>query len=278
VTDKAPASVAVNEPISAPSSTSTAPILPSFEATRRYAAFTPHQTEGKKVSTVFEYEILNIRVVQSIQEIPKEDLKRAIIPSAFWQPSKSSVNPEQLAPYLFHGDVDIEVGDVVGEQKLYAFLMSQNGDLKQANLQLVPEPRGPPSEKGRNIYIVGHVRSFTSPDTHDTSTSTIALLDLRGFTDRHLQGGIINLKNRPEELDVDFWRRLAGNLSSLSSDNKFPVSRAKRTIRERQEEDDEFLPDPYHLRQYFGDTFLRQHPEYTHEYHGAEHPRVEEVP
>jgi hypothetical protein len=97
----------------------------------------------------------------------------------------------KTGPYLIHGDVTIEIGPLVNEDALISRLVSQNGDLKAASIDVVNgAPRGPPSEAKfdsrpvYSIYVAGRITKFSGPIAKDRSSLYASIIDLCPSSDQ----------------------------------------------------------------------------------------------
>ena len=180
----------------------------------RYAAFLSRDKTKELFAIVFTLDRLEIRTVQSIKEIPAEDLaqiiearrtkaRKPLFPGLDDWPGEQSPmdvfqsrvgrhlkltlprevrSAVELTPYIFYGNVDIETGDLIHQDLLYTSLVASYGELREAKFNLVSSsPRGPPDEtRGviRRVYVVGKILNFSGPYRFDQSTANVKIVDL----------------------------------------------------------------------------------------------------
>jgi hypothetical protein len=142
----------------------------------KYLVVIQKDREQRPTAVIFTYERLRIRVVGSLSQIPFEIREYAGSYAA------ASTSPK---PYIFYGDVAIEVETLTSHDQMISSLLTRHGELTNTYIEVVDgAPRGPPDRKTlkkggvRDIYVVGTIRAFKGPIQKDRSLLRASIVDL----------------------------------------------------------------------------------------------------
>ncbi len=110
---------------------------------------------------------------------------------------------QQLKPYILHGDVDVDCGDLRQNDQGFAKMFVNESSLKAASIDLrTGFIRGPPYAV-RTVYVVGKVKSVHGPEQFGSSRFNAEVLDLRADP--------IQLK--AFEVALDAWNSAIGEMT-----------------------------------------------------------------
>lgn len=163
-----------------------------------------------------------VNVVNTYNDLP-DDVKRAGIElhtsadfiSALVPAPSPAVELQRLnayaPPLIFHGDVRVDVGPLVDQDKMLSLFLVNNSKIN--SLETFYEPssaRGPPRVPVQVIYVIGTVESYTGPDELQKSVHTAGVFDI-DLSPSHEQQAAY-------EADLKTWRHELASKAGMSAD------------------------------------------------------------